>query len=413
VRLSVKPMKILLVHKFFHVTGGAEVFFFETGRVLEEHGCEVAYFSTIDERNRPSSYARYFTQAPDFRSGSLLKRLKAIFRIVYSYEAKQKFSKLLEDFRPDIVHVFAMFTHISPSILDACREAGVPVVISCNDYKHICPNYKLFHHGRLCDDCKGGRFYNTILNKCCQDSLLYSVASCIESTSHHVLNILRKNVHTFFFASEFMARKTEEFWGKESFRWEKVLNPFDSIKYPLCKEYDDYFLFFGRFVEEKGVDVLLQAMQHIPEPKLVLVGDGPQKEHLKNLAAQLGLENVEFIGPQWGEALDRILRRARFVVMPSVWHENFPYVIVQSFAMGKPVIGTDRGGIPELIKDGEYGFIYPAQDPDTLAKTIKRLWRNPDLTVEMGTKAKDYADGEFNDRKFYETLIGKYEDIVK
>ncbi|MBN1364469.1 MAG: glycosyltransferase family 4 protein [Syntrophaceae bacterium] len=406
-------MKVLLVHKFFHVTGGAEVFFFETGRVLEKYGCEVAYFSTINERNRPSSYTKYFTHAPDFQSGNLLKRVRAIFRIVYSYEAKEKFTELLNDFRPDIVHIFAMFTHISPSILDACREVGVPVVISCNDYKHICPNYKLFHHGHLCEDCKGGRFYNTVRNKCCQNSLVYSVASCIESTSHHALNILRKNVHTFFFASEFMARKTEEFWGKDSFRWAKLLNPFDSTKYPLCKEYDDYFLFFGRFVEEKGADVLLQAMRQIPEPKLVLVGDGPQIEQLKGLAAQLGLENVEFIGPQWGEALDQILMRARFVVMPSVWHENFPYVIVQAFAMGKAVIGTDRGGIPELIKDKENGFVYPAHDPDTLAKRIEKLWLNPELAVEMGTKAKAYADDQFNDQKFYETLISNYESIVK
>ncbi len=405
-------MRVLLVHKFFHVTGGAEIFFFETGRILAAHGCRVGYFSTVDARNRPSPFEPYFVQAPDFRADRIHKRLTAIFDIVYSREAKKRFGKLLADFRPDIVHVFALFTHISPSILDACHEAGVPVVMSCNDYKHICPNYKLFHHNRLCDDCQGGRFYNAIRNKCCHDSLAYSVASCLESTAHHLTGILRKNVHTFFFASDFMARVTGDFWGEDTFRWAKVGNPFDSTRYPLSREFENYMLYFGRFVEEKGVDVLLRAMALLPRAQLVLVGDGPAEGALKGLAAELGLQNVSFAGPRWGEDLDRILRRTRFVIVPSVWHENYPYVINQSFAMGKAVIGTDRGGIPELIKDGEYGFIYKARDEADLAVKIQKLWENPGLAVKMGAAAKAFADERFNDQRFYETLMGRYEDVL-
>lgn len=406
-------MKVLLVHKFFHVTGGAETFFFETGRSLEANGHQVAYFSTVDERNRPSAFSEYFIRAPDFRSGSLPKRMAAIFRIVYSREARKQFSRLLADFRPDIVHVFAMFTHISPSILDACREADVPVIISCNDYKHICPNYKLFHHGRLCEDCKGARFYYAVRNKCCQDSLSFSVASCIESTAHHLMNILHKNTHTFCFASEFMAEKTEDFWGKDSFRRTKLLNPFDSTVFPICREYEDYFLFFGRFIEEKGVDLLLRAMRHVSGPRLVLVGDGPQSAELKDLAVRLKLNNVDFVGPQWGENLNRLLKRTRFVVIPSVWHENFPYVILQSFAMGKAVIGTDRGGIPELIGNNERGLIYPARDERALAESIHELWLDPGLAVQMGERAKKYADEQFNDRMFYDCLIRNYKEILQ
>ena len=406
-------MKVLLVHKFFHVTGGAETFFFETGRILEANGHQVACFSTVDERNRPSAFSEYFIRAPDFRSGSLPKRMAAIFRIVYSRDARKQFSRLLADFRPDIVHVFAMFTHISPSILDACREAAVPVVVSCNDYKHICPNYKLFHHGRLCEDCKGARFYNAVRNKCCQDSLSFSVASCIESTAHHLMDILRKNVHTFFFASEFMAEKTEDFWGKDSFRRKILVNPFDSTVFPICREYNDYFLFFGRFIEEKGVDRLLRAMSYLSGPRLMLVGDGPQTTELKSLAARLKLNNVDFVGPRWGEDLERLLKLARFVVIPSVWHENFPYVILQSFAMGKAVIGADRGGIPELVRHNEYGLIYPAQDERALAESINKLWLDPDLAVNMGTRAKDYVDARFNDRVFYESLLRNYEEILQ
>jgi len=405
-------MRILLVHKFHHVTGGAEVFFFETSRVLEAHGHAVAHFSTLNERNLPSSYERFFVASPDFRKGNIFKRVAAMCKIVYSNEAKAQIRDLIDLFKPDIVHVFAMFTHLSPSILDACREAGVPVVVSCNDYKHICPNYKLFHHGRLCEDCMGAKFLSAIHNRCCHDSLLFSVASCIESTVHHGFDMLRKNIHTFLFASDFMAKKTEEFWGVGTFRWKKLLNPFDSTKIVPDYGYDDYLLFFGRFVEEKGVDVLLRAMKQVPEARLVLVGDGPQNEELLALAKDLGATNVKFVGPLWGTDLDDLLRRSRFVVTPSIWHENFPYVIVQSFAMGKAVIGAMRGGIPELINDSETGFIYSADEPDSIAEYIRMLWNDPERAVLMGMKAKKYADETFNDEKFYSRLMEIYEGVL-
>ena len=405
-------MKILLVHKFHHVTGGAEVFFFETSRILESTGHSVAHFSTVDGRNLPSPFSMYFASPPVFRSGSVFQRFASIKRIVYSHEAKNKIRKLIADFKPDIVHVFAIFTHLTPSVLYACREAGVPVVFSCNDYKHICPNYKMFHHGRICDDCKNGKFHNAIRNKCCHESITYSVASCIESVVHHSFDMLRKNVHTFLFASNFMAKKTEQFWGKDTFRWKKLLNPFDSTRFPICSEYGDYLLFFGRFVDEKGVDILLRAMQLVPEARLIAVGDGPQNDKLLALAGRLGLNNVEFMGPLWGEDLDTMIKRARFVVIPSIWHENFPYVIVQSFAIGKAVIGTDRGGIPELITDSHNGFIYPAHDQKGLAEKIRILWNDPALAVSMGINAKKFADETFNDTKFYSTLMDIYKDVL-
>lgn len=406
-------MKILLIHKFFHITGGAEVFFFETARVLKENGHEVAFFSTLATQNLPSEYSDYFVNAPDYRSGGLSSKFRAINKIIYSKEAKNKLKRLLSDFRPDIVHVFAIFTHLSPSILEACKEYGVPVVMSCNDYKHICPNYKLYHHGRICNDCKGSKFYSAVKNRCCQNSISFSIASSIEAYVHDAMNIVLNNVDKFLFAGEFMIRKTEEFWGNDSFHWAKLLNPFDSTKYVASPEYSDYFIFFGRLVEEKGVDILIRAMKYAPQARLVLIGNGPQLEQLQKLSHDLDLHNIEFVGPKWGDELDSLLKLARFVVVPSIWHENFPYVIVQAFALGKAVIGSDRGGIPELIKDGEFGYIYPADVPSALADKINTLWNSPQLSVKMGKNAKDYADTVFNDEVFYNTLMDIYKGVIK
>jgi glycosyltransferase involved in cell wall biosynthesis len=285
--------------------------------------------------------------------------------------------------------------------------------MSCNDYKHICPNYKLYHHRSICEECKGGRFYQAVLNQCCKGSLVISTASSIEAYCHEYLNIYRKNIHTFLFASNFMANKTKDFWGGDTFRSAILRNPFHAPAHDYHGEYEDYILYFGRLIDEKGVDNLVRAMSTIPHVNLKIIGNGPEESSLKMLVRNLGISNVSFLGPLWGADLNKVLFRCRAVVVPSIWHENFPYVILQSFACGKPVIGTDRGGIPELIKNGKFGLIYNALDIAALSAAIIRLWDAPESTVAMGKAAKEWCDLEFNDRKFSEALMAFYKEVIQ
>ena len=405
-------MRILLAHNHLKPIGGAEVFYLEVGRVLESYGHEVAYFSPKDQ-GLDSPYLKYFPEVIDYKKSGILGGLLNIKNLVYNKEAKNKFNNLIQDFKPDLVHVFAIYVRLTPSILDACKENNVPVIMSCNDYKHICPNYKLFQNGKLCEQCKGGKFYNTVKNKCSKNSYKYSVASALEAYTHEYLNIYRKNVDLFLFASEFMAKKTEEFWGKENFKWSTLKNPFNSNSFENSMIYDDYILYFGRLIDEKGVDVLIKAMKfnkHIP---LKIIGNGPYEENLKQLAKDLELKNVSFLGSMWGEELNEVLSKCKFVVVPSVWHENFPYVILQSFALGKAVIGTNRGGIPEMVIDGEFGYVYNAQDDKMLSQKILSLWNNSELNKKMGMNAKKHVDQKFNDQNFYKQIMNAYSQVIK
>jgi glycosyltransferase involved in cell wall biosynthesis len=404
-------MRVLLAHKFFETRGGGEVFFFETGRVLEESGHEVAYFASSTDPSKADGRRTFLVSPPEYERGNALGRISRIGQMIYSRSVKDRFAEAIAAFKPDVVHVFTIHVHLTPSILAAAHEAGVPVVMSCNDYKHICPNYKLYHHGHICRDCKGGRFYMAAVNHCCRDSNAVSVASALEAYAHQLLGVY-DYVHTYLFSSRFMAQQTQEFWASRPFRWRQLRNPFDSTKFPLEEAYADYALFFGRLIEEKGVDVLLEAAHAAPAVHLRIVGDGPEEEALKAQAANLDLTNVEFVGPRWGADLDDLISRARFVVVPSVWHENFPYVINQSFAFGKPVIASNRGGMPELVADGETGLVYDAVDPTALARAMQTLWDDPDRAVRMGRAAKAYSDVEFNDQRFRETLLEIYREVL-
>jgi len=404
-------LKIILAHNNYLVAGGAEVFYHEFGRVLSENGHEVAYFSAAED-GCDSPWVEYFPQAADYQNGGLLQKAVGFPGMVYSSEAKKKMTQLIADFQPDIIHAFAIYVKLTPSILDAAKEAGVPVVMSCNDYKHICPSYKLYHHGKICEECKGGKFYQAIMNRCCHDSMAYSVASCMEAYAHDLMNIYRKNIHTFLFASEFMAHKTEEFWGKDTFRWRMLRNPFDSTKFQATFFPDGPVLFFGRMIDEKGVDILVKAAAKLPHISFRLVGDGPDLDNLKELAQSLGAKNVVFTGARWGKAMDEELKQCAFVVVPSIWHENFPYVINQAFAFGKPVVGSNRGGIVELVSHGERGLVYEATDPDALADSIRQLWDDPERVEAMGLNAKEFSDREFNDEHFYQTLRSIYDEVL-
>lgn len=404
-------MKILLAHKFFHVTGGAEVFFFEVARVLKQHGHEVIFFSTKSDKNQKSDFDDYFVDPPNYLTGTIYSKLQNLNKVVYSREAKEKFAALLRKTKPDLVHVFAMHVHLSPSILVAAYEAKIPVVVSCNDYKHICPNYKLYHHSNICFDCKGGAFYSAVLNKCCKDSRSFSLASAVEAYAHNYMGIYRKYVSMYLFSSDFMANLTAEFWDFD-FKWRKLINPFDSAKFDPDFNSGEYVLYFGRLVEEKGVDVLIRASKLTPDVKVKIVGDGPEEHALRSLVKELQVCNVEFLGPKWGKELDNLISRSRFVVVPSMWHENFPYVINQSFALGKPVIGSNRGGIPEMIDDGRTGLIFDPENHHELSEKINALWNSSDLVLSMGKNAKQFVDETFNDRRFYHTLMGIYKEIV-
>ena len=404
-------MRVLLAHKTFHVTGGGDLFFLETGRVLKERGHEVAWFSTASPLNVPCDDPAVFVDPPDYVGGSALRRSARLPGMIYSLEAERRFAALLADFRPDVVHAFAFQTHLTPSILRAAKRAGVPVVVSCNDYKHVCPNYKLYHHGRVCTECRGRRFHRAVANRCCKDSLSFSAASAAEAYVHRTLRVYERDVDRYLFASRFMARVTAWFWPERPLRWSLVRNPFAAAG-PAAGKRGRHVLYFGRLVEEKGVDVLLRAAAAVPGLPLRVVGDGPLLGELTAQAQALGLRDTRFVGPKWGAELDEYLDEARFVVVPSLWHENLPYVVLQAFAAGKAVVGSDRGGIPELVEDGVRGSIYPAHDDEALAAALRARWDDEAGTAAMGEEAARYVAAEFSDDRFYASLMAAYEAVV-
>lgn len=408
-------MRILLTHNSYSVQGGAEVFAHEVARVLEANGHDVALFTAAEDGlDVPNS--DLFPIAADYSGSGLFARAAQLPKAIYNRDAKAAFARMIERFQPDVIHAFAVYVRLTPSILEAAREAGVPVVLSCNDYKHICPNYKLYHHGHICTDCKGGRFYKALVNRCAHGSFAISAASMAEAYVHEWRNIWRGNVAKFLFASHFMAEQTEAFWGKGTVDIDFLRNPFDATKNFVVPNVGDYMLYFGRLIDEKGVDVLLDAAELAPEVPVVVVGDGPDRAKLEKRAQ--ALDNVRLVGPTWGEDLHEWLKNARAVVVPSIWHENFPYVILQAFAASTPVIASNRGGMPELVlaqgTKTAFGWTYDATDAAALAERMRTVLDQPGSELsEIGAAAYEYVSREFSDASIYSRLMAIYDEVMK
>lgn len=368
---------------------------------------DVAYFTPLD-KGINSKWKSYFPKTHDYSKNNIFKGALNIKRLIYNKTTKTNFERLVNDFKPDLVHVFSVHIRLTPSFFEICEKRNIPIIMSCNDYKHICPNYKLYQNNKLCESCKGGKFYNATLKRCSKNSLKYSLASTLEAYIHNHMGIYKKKIKLFLFASNFMAKKTKEFWEDTPYEWDILKNPFKSSSNHLEPSYDDYILYFGRLIEEKGVDILIKAMEFCPNIKLKIIGAGPQEEELKSITRNLKLKNVEFLGPKWGDDLNQVLSKCLFVVVPSLWHENFPYVIIQSFDYAKAVVGTNRGGIPEMLKNEEFGFIYDAKNHLELSRKINFAYKNKSMIIKMGKNAKRHVHKNFNDKVFYSELKRVY-----
>lgn len=154
-------MKILLVNKYFNMHGGSETYFFGLADLLRQAGHEVIFFAMQDEKNLPCEQSAYFVSNVEF-NGELTatQKLKAAFRMVYSFEAKKKISALIEKEKPDIIHINLFHRVLTASIVDAAKKHGIPVVLTMHDLNCVCPNHVMLDHGKICEACLHGNYWN-------------------------------------------------------------------------------------------------------------------------------------------------------------------------------------------------------------------------------------------------------------
>ena len=374
-------MKILMINKFLHPNGGSETYIFKLGACLEAQGHEVQYFGMEHENRIVGNRVQAYTANMDFHGGSKLKKLTYPIKTIYSSEARKKIRLVLEDFQPDVCHLNNFIYQLTPSILleirKWSRQTGYPckIIYTAHDYQLACPNHMCRNPGTQenCEKCLSGSFLNCAKGKCIHGSLTKSVIGAMEATFWKWMGVYRQ-IDTIICCSQFMKTKLDT----NPVLAEKTVvmhNFVDAVQRQETRK-KDYVLYFGRYSKEKGIGTLIQAAKALPQIPFVFAGSGPMERLLKDVP------NVQNVGFQTGEALEKLIREARFTVYPSEWYENCPFSVMESQLYGTPVLGADIGGIPELIRAGETGELFESGNAEQLQLQIGKLWKNTSLTQQ-------------------------------
>lgn len=425
-------MRILLVNKFHYRKGGAETYYLTVGSELERMGHEVAYFSMRHPDNLPSEWDKYFVTQREYNDvKNPLKAARDGMALIYSPEAKRNFQALCEEFRPDVVHLNNVHRQITLSILDApyLRENRVPVFYTAHDYVTVCPGYLMLDgDGRVCDAClEDGRYRHCIENRCVKGSRAKSALAAMEASFNRA-HKSNQRIDKVIAPSRFMRSKLiEGGWPEDkviflqNFADDAILDRAANAGADATDRENPYLLFFGRLSAEKGVDTLLRAfdaaLPSLPQDmRLVVVGDGPDADEFKALASSLGCASrVEFAGYQTGDALQSYVEGAALSVASSRWRENMPYSIVEAFAAGTPVVGTDIGGIPELVDEGKTGFICEPGGVQSMADAISRgtsAFLDRSSYLRLQSSCRSYVMENCSREKFMSGLVNLYKESI-
>ena len=390
-------MKILLANKFYYRRGGDCIYMLNLEQLLKAHGHEVAVFAMNYPENLDTPWKEYFPQN--------MSKLMAFTRPFGSMEVKRKFKRLLDDFKPEVVHLNNVHTQLSPVMAELAHERGIKVVWTLHDYKLLCPRYDCLKNGNVvCEICFNGNKKACLDNKCMKCSKL---ASFIGYKEAEVWSRERLAACTdvFICPSLFMADKMVQ----GGFSKEKMTTLCNFIDVEKCKfanandtaemnrlpKKEDYYCFIGRLSHEKGAKTLIEAANMLPM-KLKVIGGGPLMEELKTMAH----DNIEFMGfKQWDE-IKTLVGRARFSVIPSEWYENNPLSVIEAQCLGTPVLGAMIGGIPELT---EYTFC--SGNIADLKAHIEEMWNNVFDYRMIAKEARERYDAE----SYYKKLINIYQ----
>ena len=394
-------MKILMVNKFLHPNGGSETYIFKLGEQLMAMGHEVQYFGMEHAGRIVGNRVEAYTSDMDFHGGSKLAKLTYPIKTIYSSEARKKLRLVLEDFQPDVCHLNNFNYQLTPSIILEIRKwsKDCKILYTAHDYQLVCPNHmcRTVTTNENCEKCLGGHFLNCTKNKCIHGSLAKSVIGTAEATFWKLQGAY-KQIDTIICCSRFMKTKLDTYpvLADKTVALHNFVEPVPE----KAVQKQDYILYFGRFAQEKGIGTLLKVAKELPDVKFIFAGSGPLEEQLA------GIPNIENVGFQRGEALENLIRQARFTIHPAEWYENCPFSVMESQMYGTPVLGADIGGIPELIQVGVTGELFESGNAADLKSKVEKLWNDREKLEEMSKNCR--PDRFMNLEQYAQKLMEYY-----
>jgi len=398
-------MKVLIVNKFLYPNGGSETYIFKLGEELLRQGHEVQYFGMEHEGRCVGNRVDSYTSDMDFHSGSMLSVLTYPLKTIYSREARQKIRKVLDDFHPEVCHLNNFNYQLTPSIILEIvkwrKQTGskCKIVYTAHDAQLVCPNHMLRNpvSHTNCEKCLEGGFLNCTRGKCIHGSTVKSIIGTMEAVFWKWRRVYRY-IDTIICCSDFMKSKLD----MNSLVATKTITMHNFVDSAKCTEVKKkhYVLYFGRYSEEKGIYLLLEACKALPDIPFIFAGSGPLEGEINKIP------NANNVGFQSGDKLEKLIKEARFSLYPSIWYENCPFSVMESIAYGTPVLGARIGGIPELIEEGKTGELFESGNLAEFVEKIQWMWDNAEVFLQ---ETKNCGEAQFmNTEQYCNKMIKLY-----
>jgi glycosyltransferase involved in cell wall biosynthesis len=398
-------VKVLLASWSWYPVGGDWTYVENVKRLYESKGYEVVPFSTKNEKNIPTDYDEYFIKSYDYKVLNANKGIKSGFNAlknsVVSFEALKNLDALLQNNEIAFAHLNIIHHWLTPAIVWKLKQYNIPVIWSLHEYKLICPEGSFVSDGKICEKCYENKFYHCALQKCKKQSFLASMLASLDAYFYHLSGVYKK-VDFYLCPSEFLLKKFAQF----GFDSKKLVLSNLCYDIPLLDEsvqeiqrqaarsegqhQERFILYVGRIEKIKGILTLIDAVKGT-DIRLKIAGTGPALAEMQAYVSANQMLNVEFLGHVTKKKVYELTLQSECVVCPSEWYENYPFSVIESLLMSKPVIGANIGGIPELVLDGQTGLLFEPGDALALRKNIRKIWEDPAYGQLLGARAREHA----------------------
>jgi glycosyltransferase involved in cell wall biosynthesis len=378
-------MRILIAHNAYQQRGGEDSVVEAEMQLLLDNGHVVKLYS----RNN--------------KDADGISRVALAGQTFWSNQTRDDIASLIADFKPDVIHVHNTFPLISPSLYWAAAKANVPVVQTLHNFRLFCPQAVFLREGKVCEDCLGHVPWRGVMHGCYRDSKAQSAVLAGMVTVHRAIGTWRNKITRYIALNEFCRQK----FIQGGLPAERILikpNFVDFATQPeACR---NGFLFVGRLSVEKGIETLALAMKQLSHVELRVAGTGPESllfDHIAGLQ-MLGALSADVVRAQMNQSIA--------LVLPSIWYENFPRVLVEAFASGLPVIASRIGALAELIEDGVTGLLFEPSNANDLAAKLTWAQQNPEKMREMGHNARRIYEEKYTAKQNYHQLMAIYDEAV-
>jgi len=385
-------MRIIVCHNYYRNRGGSDFVFEDEVELLESRGHEVHRFTRDNEQF------------------SLVGALTAAAGTIWNRSASSELGDLVREIDADVVHFHNWLPQISQGAFHAAGRAGAAVVHTLHNYRFTCANGVLCRSGAVCEECVGKAIgWPALKHGCYHDSRAATVPVVAALATHRALGTNNRVGDAIIVLSEFARSKMIES-GLAPDRLHVKPNFVDPD--PGVQEGDGgYFAYIGRLTEYKGISTLVDAWNMMEDPPLLKIVGSGDLSHIVESAASTN-PKIEYLGQVPMAEVPTILGGASFSIMPSITYEGFPKAIVESFAVGTPVIASDLGSLTELIDTARTGFLFDAGDSGALAKAVESATAISDLDTMRSASRRDFVDHYGVDRN-YKLLMDIYESAIK